>query len=180
MHGFERQAELVLNGGGRLLERLAALEPGECGVADVDLSRRGANAWVVGVDDSGCWWESRVELDRDGGGRWVVGASSTSSWEGGAALAEPASGVLAQSWGLLCGLVFESGRGSASDRSFSSVRGIATAAVAAIELSVGNRLRRRVVDSPTGAFIVAVPAFDPGRSACVRGIRKDGSTFRVA
>jgi hypothetical protein len=180
VHGFEEQIDSVLNGGGRLLERLGGLEPGECGVADVDFSRHGVNAWVVGVDEAGNSWESRVELDRDVDGRWVVGASSTSSWEGWTAVTEPASDPGPTVPGTVFGLVLESGRESPPNRSFTAVRGVASADVAAIEVSVGKTVRRRPLDSPSGAFIVTIPVFDHDGSVRVRAIGKDGASLGVS
>ena len=126
------------------------------------------------------YWESRVELDRGRDGRWVVGASSTSSWEGWTAVTEPALNPGPTDSATVFGLVFESGRESPPNRSFTAVRGIASADVAAIEVSIGKMVHRRPLDSPSGAFIVTLPVFDHDGSVRVCAIGKDGSSHSVS
>lgn len=172
---FGSQIAAVANGHGYLLDALADLSPGSTGVVDIDFTRKGAHAWAVGIDVDGSWWQSRVELTRTGSGEWRCGASSTTSWDDWAELAasRPEDGW--PEWGPILGLAIESGDGSTSERTFTAISGIASNNVAAVEVSLGTKARRRVIDSPTGGFILAVP-FTTADQAVVRAIRTDGRT----
>jgi hypothetical protein len=151
----------VVNGHGSLLASFGSLIGGSIAVVDVDFSRHGANAWLVGMDSAGLCWQSRVELNRGPDGRWVSGASSDSTWQG---WAEPGDR------GPIQGLGMESGGGSPPNRRFTAVHGVAASDVVAVEVALGDWRRRRPVDSPTGGFIVTIPGWLADGTPTVRAI----------
>jgi hypothetical protein len=173
---LEAAAESVANGQGWLLDEFASIARGSGGVVDIDFARHGANAWVVGVDESGAWWEGRVELDRDASRRWVSGATSTTTWAGWHELTAVRPARAWPEWGPILGLGFETGIGSMSTRRFLSVHGVAALEVAAIEFGHAGRTRRRPIDTPTGGFIVTVPVAGIEALPVLRVIYSDGST----
>ena len=175
---FEALAESVANGTGWLLGSFATLDG--AGVVDIDFARHGVNVWVVGPDKFGTWREGRVQLDRaPSSGPWMAGDSSTSTWDGWAEVAETRPAGTWPDGGPVLGLTFESGSGSFPSRAFSSVRGVAARGVVAVEFGFGERVRRRAVDSPTGGFILTVPARPVDRSPTLRVVYADGDIVDV-
>ena len=174
---FEAIAVSVANGDGWLLDSFETLAPGTAGVVDIDFARHGANAWVVGPDEFGRWWECRVQLERALSGSWHAGERSSGSWDG---WAEPAARRPPREWpgwGPVLGLTFESGFGGPPHHAFSALRGVAASDVVAIEFGFGTALRRRAVDSPTGGFIVTVPAHVVDQSPTMHAVLIDGSVL---
>lgn len=149
-------AEAAANGELLLLSSFALVQPGEGGVVDLDLDLRLAAAWVVGRDDQDEWWSSRVGLEQAPTGAWVATDVTSSTWEGWAAVAANRPALEWPGHGAALAVERLGGEGLVGD-GYEAVCGVVSRAVAAVELGWKGRKRRRIVETPTGGFLVSVP-----------------------
>lgn len=149
-------AAVTAAAGGKLAS-FGALAPGDPEPLDIDYYAPGkAVVWLVQLDNADGCMSATVYLDRDSDGAWEPTESNTETWDGWIELAAERPDEGWPGWGPILALGFEEGYGVPGE-AHSLVRGVAAADVASIEFGVPNHGRRRGVDSPTGAFIIAVP-----------------------
>jgi len=170
-----------MNGTGWLLDSFATVGPGSTAVVDVDLSLHGTTAWVIQRDVHDRWRQSQVQLEHDHDGNWRCAAVTDSDWEGWAALARQRPERGWPEWGPILGMSFASGWcGSASKPAFTSACGIAAADVVMIEFGFVGHGRHRVIESPTGGFLIAVPEYHPDADPSLKVTYLDGTEITVS
>jgi hypothetical protein len=164
------------------LARSFDLDRGDVAALDIDFyARDRALAWLVGVDDQDEWWESTVWLGRSTGGEWASEQAGCSSCGGWASVARDRPESEWPFWGPILALGFGQGSGAFRSRHWSRhhARGIAAAQVTAIEFGPRRHTRRRGVDSPTGAFVIAVDAPPSDWVPVLRATVREGQVIDV-
>ncbi len=155
----------------RRLGSLRELRRGVGRALDFDRYRPGAAVvWVVGRDDDGNDLESLVALV-EADGSW-----SASDWsEADYGWADLAANRPDDRWWEFGPVLLLGIAGHESDgKGHQSGRGIAARSVTEIEFGPKGSTRRRTVDSPTGAFLLAVPHPPRDQSPIIRAHLKDG------
>ena len=114
------------------------------------------NGCARGASTTGGCVSATVRLVQDNEGGWASESNSSESWDGWVESARDRPDESWPEWGPILALGFEGGSGQPGN-AYYAVRGIASGNVVGIEFGVGGYSRRRGIDSPTGAFVVAVP-----------------------
>jgi hypothetical protein len=155
MLDFDAAATSAVTSGG-LLRSFTDLTLGAPVALDVDYyATNKAIVWLVGIEDDGSCRTSRVHVECDDG-EWAPGESSWGTWDGWADVACDRPEDFWPEWGPILALGIEEGFG-VPGAGYCAVRGIAAAGIVGIEFGPPGHTRQRGVDSPTGAFVIAIP-----------------------
>lgn len=156
MFDFEADARVAVECG-VFLQSFRNLVPPGVGALDIDHYAPGkAIVWLVGIDTTGDCVSATVRLVQDDEQAWAAESNSSESWDGWLEYAHERPDEAWPEWGPILALGYEGGSGQPGN-AYYAVRGIASANMVGIEFGVGGHSRRRGIDSPTGAFVVAVP-----------------------
>ena len=139
------------------LQSLRNLDPPGVGALDIDHYAPGkAIVWLVGIDTSGACVSATVRLVQNDEQAWAAESYSSESWDGWLDYAHDRPDEAWPEWGPILALGYEGGSGQPGN-AYYAARGIASANIVGIEFGIRGHSRRRGIDSPTGAFVVAVP-----------------------
>ena len=163
-------AALEALGTGARLSSFSSLSTGASWVT-LDLDHYAENAVVVWLAKGrgenaleGTVVFSRADRNAD----WDFVQSSEGEWVGWSELAASRPAQAWPAWGPILALGVEGADGPEPEDRYQSVRGIAAAEVVGIEFGPRDHTRRRSIDSPTGAFIVALSRRPGDSSPIVR------------
>jgi hypothetical protein len=156
MFDFEADARTAV-ASGVFLQSFRDLLPPGVGAFDIDHYAPGkAIVWLVGIDTTRACVSATVRLVQNHEHAWAAESNSSESWDGWLEYARDRPEEAWPGCGPILALGYEGGSGEPGN-AYYAVRGIASANIVGIEFGVGGHRRRRGIDSPTGAFVVAVP-----------------------